>query len=71
MLDRGARLRQFSFEWPALDAALLALVLRWLVLFMILGGLLWLIRMASQKWGGRSEAAGSRADARGTVMEKG
>ncbi len=71
MLDRGARLRQFSFEWPALNAALLALVLRWLVLFMILGGLLWLIRMASQKWGGRSEAAGSRADARGTVMEKG
>src|SRR5881394_23476 len=71
MLDRGSVLRQFSFEWPALDAALLALVLRWLVLFMILGGLLWLIRMASQKWGGRSEAAGSRADARGTVMEKG
>src|SRR5437764_528672 len=71
MLDRGARLRQFSFEWPALDAALLARVLRWLMLFLVLGGMLWLIRMASQKWGGRSEAAGSRADARGTVMEKG
>src|SRR2546421_12943546 len=30
MLDRGSVLQQFSFEWPALDAALLALVLRWL-----------------------------------------
>jgi HupE/UreJ protein len=53
MLDRGSVLRQFRFEWPALNAALLALVLRWLVLFMILGGLLWLVRMASQRWAAR------------------
>jgi HupE/UreJ protein len=57
MLDRGARLRQFSFEWPALNAALLALVLRWLVLFTILGGLLWLVRMASLRWTARTESA--------------
>jgi hypothetical protein len=46
MLDRGARLRQFRFEWPALDAALLAMLMRWLILFLILGGLLWLVRVA-------------------------
>lgn len=50
MLDRGSVLRQFRFEWPVLDARLLALVLRWLILFVVLGGLLWLVRMASQRW---------------------
>lgn len=46
MLDRGSVLRQFRFEWPALDAALLATVLRWLMFFLILAGILWLFRMA-------------------------
>jgi uncharacterized membrane-anchored protein YitT (DUF2179 family) len=50
MLDRGNVLRQFRFEWPALDAALLAMLLRWLILFVILGGLLWLFRMALGRW---------------------
>jgi hypothetical protein len=57
MLDRGSVLRQFRFEWPTLNAGLLALVMRWLVLFMILGGLLWLVRMASQKWAARTGSA--------------
>jgi hypothetical protein len=48
MFDRGSVLRQFRLAWPAFDATLLALVLRWLILFMILGGLLWLVRMASR-----------------------
>lgn len=56
MLDRGSVLRQFRFEWPAFDATLLALVLRWLLLFTILGGMLWLVRMASQRWAARSES---------------
>ena len=57
MLDRGSVLRQFRFEWPVLDAALLALALRWLVLFTVLGGLLWLVRMVSQRWPARTESA--------------
>lgn len=57
MLDRGSVLRQFRFEWPALDAALLALALRWLVLFTILGGLLWLVQMAAQRWMARADSA--------------
>jgi len=57
MLDRGTVLRQFRFEWPAFDATLLALVLRWLILFVILGGLLWLVRMASRWWTARTKSA--------------
>ncbi len=57
MLDRGARLRQFRFEWPALDAALLAMLMRWLILFLILGGFLWLVRLgfrvAHREWSER------------------
>jgi len=58
MLDRGSVLRQFRFAWPAFDATLLALLVRWLILFMILGGLLWLVRMASRWWTARTESAG-------------
>jgi len=61
MLDRGSVLRQFRFEWPAFDATLLALLLRWLILFMILGGLLWLVRMASRWWTARTESAARAA----------
>ncbi|HEX8764709.1 MAG TPA: HupE/UreJ family protein [Candidatus Acidoferrum sp.] len=57
MLERGGVLRQFRFTWPALDAALLELALRWLLLFMVLGGLLWLVRMASQRWTARTASA--------------
>jgi hypothetical protein len=56
MLDRGSVLRQFRFEWPVFDATLLTLVLRWLILFMILGGLLWLVRMASRWWTARTKS---------------
>lgn len=43
MLERGAQLGQYRFEWPAMDAAFLAAVLRWLMLLVIIGGCLWLI----------------------------
>ena len=62
MLDRGSVLRQFRFEWPALDATLLALMLRWLMLFTILGGLLWLARVASQRWTARAKSARLTSD---------
>jgi hypothetical protein len=43
MTERADRLRQFQFQWPALTAALLASVLRWLMLVVALGALLWFI----------------------------
>ena len=42
MIDRWAVLRQYPFQWPALDAALLAMALHWLMVLVILAGLLWL-----------------------------
>jgi hypothetical protein len=55
MLDRGAVLRRFRFGWPALDAALWALLLRWLLLFTILGGSLWLVRRSLRWWADRTK----------------
>ncbi|HEY2140234.1 MAG TPA: HupE/UreJ family protein [Chthoniobacterales bacterium] len=43
MIDRWGRLRQYPFEWPALNAAPLAVAVRWLMLLVILGGLAWLL----------------------------
>ena len=39
MTERFDRLRQFQFQWPALDAALLASAVRWLMLALIAAGL--------------------------------
>lgn len=43
MIERADRLRQYPFEWPALNAAWLAAVLRWLMLVPLLAGLGWLL----------------------------
>jgi HupE / UreJ protein len=43
MIDRGDRLRQFRFAWPVLTAALLASAMRWLMVMLILGGLVWCV----------------------------
>jgi HupE/UreJ protein len=45
MIDRGAQLRQFRFEWPELNAALLAATLRWMMVIVALAGAFWLVRM--------------------------
>ena len=43
MLDRGARLWLYQFQWPAIDAALMVFVLRWLILAVAVAGMGWLI----------------------------
>jgi hypothetical protein len=43
MLERGTALRLYQFEWPAMDAAFFALMLRWAILIVALGGAAWLI----------------------------
>ncbi len=43
MMERWEILRQFRFQWPALNAALLANLLFWLMLLAILAGLIWLV----------------------------
>ena len=43
MAERWARWRQFPWEWPAVDAALLASVTLWLIAAVIVAGLFWLV----------------------------
>ena len=38
MIDRGRTLAEFSFQWPAVDAALAAKVTGWLLLIVVCGG---------------------------------
>jgi len=56
LIERWDQLRQFRFEWPALDAALLASVMRWLMLLVIAVGFVWLVRGALQRFGDRTAA---------------
>src|SRR5713101_496077 len=54
MLDRGHVLAQFRFEWPAPTAAMLASALRWLMVLLFLGGLLWFLQKIFQRWAERA-----------------
>ena len=58
MLDRGAILRKYRFQWPVLDAALLASALRWLLLMVILVGLVWLLEQIFRYWTKLTEGQG-------------
>ncbi len=42
MIDRWERLREFPFHWPEPSTAVLAAGVRWLLLIVLAGGLLWL-----------------------------
>ena len=56
MLERGTALRLYQFEWPAMDAAFFALMLRWAILIVALGGVAWLIFGVLTKPGSRLRA---------------
>jgi len=58
MSERFDRLRQYSFEWPTLTAALLLTVMRWLTLAVILTGIAWLLLVfwRQPKSGARTES---------------
>ncbi len=43
MIERGERLGQFQFQWPTVNAALLATVMRWLMVIVVLVGVIWLV----------------------------
>ncbi|CAN5803065.1 hypothetical protein BH23GEM9_BH23GEM9_16790 [soil metagenome] len=44
MTERGGELREYAFEWPAMDALLLASLMRWLMLLLVTVGAVWLLR---------------------------
>ena len=43
MIDRAGVLRQYRYEWPALDAAFLVSATRWAMVIVILFGAIWLV----------------------------
>ena len=49
MIDRGVVLRQFEFQWPAMDAIFLLSVVRWLMVIVTIAGLLWLAATLSRR----------------------
>lgn len=62
MIDRGEVLSRFHFQWPVIDAAFLASLLRWLMAIVALAGLVWLVSVL-----GRLRAArNAEAEAEGT-----
>jgi hypothetical protein len=56
-IDRGDQLRQYELPWPAIDAALLAGVLRWSV---VIAGLAALIVLARRAFGGAPQGRTAR-----------
>jgi hypothetical protein len=52
MVERGARLSQF--DWPRIDAQLLASAMRWAILMVGVAGLYWLIGVYRNRTGNRS-----------------
>jgi HupE / UreJ protein len=72
MTERWDRLRQFRFEWRALSAAMLAGAMRWTVLILILGGVLWLLfRFRPARYSGSHDSSGSDPiDARGQAATR-
>ncbi|HYL39047.1 MAG TPA: HupE/UreJ family protein [Bryobacteraceae bacterium] len=62
MLDRGAVLKRYRFQWPVMDAAFLAGLLRWLMVVVVLAGLVWLVSVLG-RW---RSARNTQAEAEGT-----
>jgi len=60
MTERFDVLRQYSFTWPSLDAALLAALVRWLMLAVVVGGALWLLSKFAGGLAARRPAADDR-----------
>jgi hypothetical protein len=57
MIDRWAVLRRFNFQWPVLDAAFLASLLRWLMAAVVLAALVWLVSLVGRSRAARSAGA--------------
>ena len=53
--ERADQLTQFNFQWPVFDVSLLASAMRWLTIFLILGGVASLVQAALRHRAGRSK----------------
>lgn len=55
LVERAAVLPQYQFAWPALDLALLATAVRWMILIVIVAGFGWLLGLLRQPAGPNAE----------------
>jgi hypothetical protein len=58
MTDRYSQLSKFPFEWPVIDAAFLAVALRWAMVAVALAGVLWLVGVLRQSRRRREQEPG-------------
>jgi hypothetical protein len=61
MIERGGRLREFP--WPVINAAFLASVMRWMMVALIGGGVVWVVSRVVRERFGRSKVAGDDSSA--------
>jgi hypothetical protein len=50
MTARGAELLEHRIEWPVLDAAFVAALLRWAMVLLVLGGAVWALSGLVRRW---------------------
>lgn len=62
MLDRGALLRQYHFQWPILDAEFMLSLMRALMLLLIVIGFGWLLSGGVRRLAGRGAVGEVRAE---------
>ncbi|HYA17025.1 MAG TPA: hypothetical protein VEF06_06145, partial [Bryobacteraceae bacterium] len=43
MTERWERASRFGFHWPVMDTAFFALAMRWVMILVIFGGLVWFV----------------------------
>jgi hypothetical protein len=68
MIDRADQLRQFRFEWPVIDTAMLVTALRVLMVILLLAGLAWAARAVLRDYAERKKT--ERGAAQPTVGEQ-
>jgi hypothetical protein len=58
MSDRASQLSAYSFQWPALNLAFFASIIRWLILLVIIGGIVWALTLVYGRFLRKSTEAG-------------
>lgn len=50
MSDRAAELFAYSFQWPAMNYTFFAALMRWLMLALVIGAVIWLLLQAYNRF---------------------
>jgi hypothetical protein len=61
LTERGERLLKYSWSQPVFDAEFFAAAMRWAMLFMAAGGVMWLLHEAFKRWAPRPQSIADTA----------